>query len=85
MARLTHHLQNAIIALDQVNTEVKQGARLSPGELELLASLTDQIAVVRNQMILCDLEYGLTGKEVAVKYGLSPSRISQIKRLALEN
>lgn len=44
-----------------------------------IAELQQQVLNIRNAAIKTDLGAGLSGREVAHKYQLSPGRVSQIK------
>lgn len=44
----------------------------------------DANIAIRDQEIICDLRNGMTGREVAKKYGLTPGRISQIAKGSLD-
>lgn len=78
----TYFIQDAICAVDKARKIVDAGTPLCLGEISALETLTEQIQVLRNQMVQRDLLAGMQGKDVAVKYNLSPARVSQIKRMA---
>ena len=44
-----------------------------------IAELQQHVLSIRNAAIKTDLNAGLPGREVALKYQLSPGRVSQIK------
>lgn len=76
------HLKNAIVSIENAIKEVSQGRILTPDEAVLLVKvLDDQVCDLKTKMILRDLE-NIPGKDVAKKYGLTPGRISQIKKTA---
>lgn len=73
---------DAVCLVDQAKQAVEKGEQLSPESLSTLLVLVDQTQLLRNKMVQLDLVNGMPGKEVAVKYNLSPARVSQIKRMA---
>lgn len=77
-----YFVQDAVCLVDKARKNLKAGNPLCGGELMSLDTLAKQIQLLRNEMLLYDLSKGLPGKDAALKYNLSPARVSQIKRSA---
>jgi len=88
--RCQHYLSKAISSLIKANKELKSQLDRHENQLDRhekilkshaqeIVTLQQQTIEYRNNAILSDLDAGLSGKEVAEKYNLSPGRISQIK------
>lgn len=81
--RCGRHLLKAIDSLVKANQElesrVSRHDKILNSHAEEIAQLQQQVITYRNNAILSDLNAGLSGREVAEKYNLSPGRISQIK------
>lgn len=78
---ITEYLQDAIIAIDKVNNNIKVGILLDAEEVALLLTLIEVTKQLRHRMIQHDLMAGVSGQQAAVKYNLSTARISQIRRI----
>lgn len=81
--RYERHVLNAIAsvtkATEALAARVDRHEKILDSHAQEIADLQQQVMEYRNKAILSDLNAGLTGREVAVKYELSPGRISQIK------
>lgn len=70
-------LQQAEQCLAEVRQRVLQGEVLSAEEVRLLVALEKQLTDIRDQYIRKADD--ITGKDLADMFGLTPSRISQIR------
>ncbi len=81
--RYEKYVLNAINSLAKANQEldvkVNRHEKILDSHAQEIAELQQQVIIYRNNAILSDLNAGLSGREVADKYSLSPGRISQIK------
>lgn len=78
-----HHLHNAVKSLAKAQKNladcVTRHEKILASHAEQIAELQQMVINYRDNAILSDLNAGLSGREVAEKYNLSPGRISQIK------
>lgn len=81
--RYERYVLMAINSLAKANRElearVSRHDKILNSHAQEIAELQKQVKEYRNNAILSDLNAGLSGREVAEKYNLSPGRISQIK------
>lgn len=81
--RYERHVLNAIQSLARANqaleSRVARHDKILDSHAQEIAELQQQVMTYRNNAILSDLDAGLSGREVAEKYNLSPGRISQIR------
>lgn len=81
--RYEQHVLNALRSLARANqaleSRVARHDRILDSHAQEIAELQQQVMTYRNNAILSDLDAGLSGREVAEKYNLSPGRISQIR------
>lgn len=72
-------LTDAIVNVDDALKAVKSGAPISDETIRTLQTLANQARCLRDQMVLADLAKGILGKTVALKYNLTPIKVSRIK------
>lgn len=81
--RYEKYVLKAIDSLAKANRELESRVtrhdKILDSHAQEIAELQQQVMTYRNNAILSDLNAGLSGREVADKYNLSPGRISQIK------
>lgn len=78
------HIANAMASLAKAQeglaAQVDRHEKIIQSQGRDIAALETRVAELRDTAINHDLAAGLSGREVAAKYGLSEGRISQIKR-----
>lgn len=75
-----YYLRQARKNIDAAHELVKAGTMLTVVELDLLMDLHIQLGHFRDTMIVEHLNAGKSGKHVAMLFGLTEGRISQIKK-----
>lgn len=82
-SKVEKHLANAISEVHKANREmekrVNEHEKILQSHAQEIGELQQQVLQFRDNAIRSDLDAGLSGREVASKYSLSPGRISQIK------
>lgn len=82
MARTKNHLLDAVksIAAAQAQLEQKVAAhtKILDNQGQEIADLERQVMSLRNAAIQAEVASGAPTKFVAVKYGISPGRVSQL-------
>ena len=77
------HVLDAIKSLARANqaldSRIARHDKILDSHAQEIAELQQQVMAYRNNAILSDLNAGLSGREAAEKYKLSPGRISQIR------
>ncbi len=78
-------IADALRSLAQAQRQIKDDVTRHEKILEVQAlqidALEKNVMGLRNAAIVSDLKFGTPSKQVAVKYGLSPGRVSQIKNM----
>ena len=81
--RYERHVLDAIKSLARANqaldSRIARHDKILDSHAQEIAELQQQVMAYRNNAILSDLNAGLSGREAAEKYNLSPGRISQIR------
>lgn len=77
--KLTQRIKEAQAVVDELNRDVKNGTLLTLEECAQLLELIKQTRCLRDLMVVHALAAGTSAKDVALKFGLSTARISQIK------
>lgn len=80
MATAQVHLTNALTHTKMAIASLMLDPQQISDDPSITMRLSSLIGDLRINVIVYDLAAGMSGKEVASKYGLSPSRISQIKK-----
>lgn len=76
---------NALESLAQAQQQIKNDVQRHERILEVqglqIEALEQRVVELRNAAIVSDIRNGMASKDVAIKYSLSPGRISQIKNM----
>jgi len=76
------HILNALKSITQAQQELARKVERHDKKLDAhtqdIARLEEQIVELRNQAIQAEVRSGVPSKDVASKYGVTPSRVSQI-------
>ncbi len=76
------HILNALKSITQAQQELARKVERHDKKLDAhtqdIARLEEQIVELRNQAIQAEVRSGIPSKDVAAKYGVTPSRVSQI-------
>jgi hypothetical protein len=77
------HIANAVASLakaqEAMAVQIARHDKIIASQGHDIAVLEQKVQDLRNCAIKADLAAGLSGREVAEKYDLSPGRVSQIK------
>jgi DNA-binding NarL/FixJ family response regulator len=77
------HIHDAIASLakaqEVMSDRVTRHDRILESQAREISDLQRKVVDLRNCAIKADLNSGLSGKDVSLKYDLSPGRVSQIK------
>lgn len=77
------YISQAVAALAKaqaaMSERLNRHEKIIDSQAREIAELQQQVLSIRNAAIITDLEAGMSGRDVAQKYQLSPGRVSQIK------
>lgn len=83
MGKEQKFISQAVAALAKaqaaMSDRLNRHEKIIDSQAQEIAELQQQVLSIRNAAIKTDLDAGLSGREVAQKYQLSPGRVSQIK------
>jgi len=83
MGKEQKYISQAVAALAKaqaaMSDRLDRHEKIIDSQAQEIAELSQQVLSIRNAAIKTDLDAGLSGREVAQKYQLSPGRVSQIK------
>mgnify|MGYP003419539061 FL=1 len=83
MGKEKKYISQAVAALAKaqaaMSDRLDRHEKIIDSQAQEIAELSQQVLSIRNAAIKTDLDAGLSGREVAQKYQLSPGRVSQIK------
>lgn len=83
MGKETKFITQAVAALAKAQTamaeRVDRHEKIIDSQAREITELQAQVLSIRNAAIKTDLGAGMSGQEVALKYDLSPGRVSQIR------
>lgn len=83
MGKETKFITQAVAALAKAQAamaeRIDRHDKIIDSQAREIAELQTQVLSIRNAAINTDLDAGMSGREVALKYDLSPGRISQIR------
>lgn len=73
------HLRNAVAHLDNAIVAVRSGVIATEEDVAAVNALLSHATIMRNTMVKRDLDSGMLGKDVATRYGLHRTQVSNIK------
>lgn len=83
MGKEQHFIKQAVQALAKAQAamagRVDRHEKIIDSQAREITELQAQVLSIRNAAIKTDLDAGMSGKDVALKYDLSPGRVSQIR------
>ncbi|MEJ7139539.1 hypothetical protein [Amphibiibacter pelophylacis] len=83
MGKETKFITQAVAALAKAQAamaeRIDRHEKIIDSQVREITELQSQVLNIRNAAIKTDLEAGMSGREVALKYALSPGRVSQIR------
>lgn len=83
MGKEQKYISQALEALAKaqaaMSVRLNRHEKIIDSQAQEISELQQQVLNIRNAAIKTDLDAGLSGREVAQKYQLSPGRVSQIK------
>jgi DNA-binding NarL/FixJ family response regulator len=83
MGKETRHITAAVQSLAKaqaaMSERIDRHEKIIDSQAREITELQAQVLNIRNAAIKTDLEAGMSGQDVALKYDLSPGRISQIR------
>ncbi len=83
MGKETIYITQAVTALTRAQAAMAERLdrheRIIDSQAREITELQSQVLSIRNAAINTDLDAGMSGREVALKYALSPGRVSQIR------
>ncbi len=85
MSQISKCLEESVRNIKSVAKEIKKGRTLSMEDAELLLDLIEMSGKLRNSAIWHDHHSKYTNKQLAKKYSLSTSRISQIANIPMDD
>jgi hypothetical protein len=72
-------VENLALAQTQIKAQVNRHEKVLSYQQLQIDTLEKNVMELRNVAITQELKLGTPAKDVAVKYGISPGRVSQIK------
>jgi len=83
MGKETKFITQAVAALAKaqaaMSERIDRHDKIIDSQAREITELQAQVLSIRNAAINTDLDAGMSGREVALKYDLSPGRVSQIR------
>ena len=83
MGKETKFITQAVAALAKaqaaMSERIDRHEKIIDSQAREITELQAQVLSIRNAAINTDLDAGMSGREVALKYDLSPGRVSQIR------
>lgn len=83
MGKETRYITQAVQALAKAQAamgdRIDRHEKIIDSQAREITELQAQVLNIRNAAIRTDLDAGMPGREVALKYDLSPGRVSQIR------
>lgn len=83
MGKETKFITQAVAALAKAQAAMAERIdhhdKIIDSQAREITALQAQVLSIRNAAINTDLDAGMSGREVALKYDLSPGRVSQIR------
>jgi len=73
-------VNNIAKAQEVIQKNVNRHEKIIESQGRDIVALENRVTKLRNSAIIADLNSGMNGREVAVKYHLSEGRISQIRK-----
>jgi len=75
-----NYVRQALRSVTLAKQAIEAGGKIPDDMGRLLRTLNDSVLLYRNSFIVHALSCGVTGRELAVWFKLSPGRISQINK-----
>ena len=83
MSKERRYITQAVQALAKAQAamaeRIDRHEKIIDSQAREITELQVQVLSIRNAAIKTDLDAGMSGREVALKYALSPGRVSQIR------